>query len=648
MVLLLLSCLWMLLVPLSFGSWFLDQLRRWSKTYLSSNDTESVSVLVIWWLGIALLTALLETWALFGPLRGPTFLTVGLLSVGLPLLSRSGWQQVVGSLRLQFAHWSPLAWVTMVLVGLNLLVLGTLPPLDGDTAVYHAPFVRWLEEMGTVPGLANLDLHLGYNSSWFATEVLSSWGQWLGSPVQSLMPLTLILFTGYALAPLTRKQTGLLSYTALFRLLLGFVLLFWGSYGILSLGADSASIVLTFTILSQTAELGVPSRSQPLALGHLAVVLLILYAITIKLTVVPLVLIPLFWFWHYPRPGRIKVNLLIRMVSFGLILTLPWLLNTVTLTGYLFFPFPALDLLTVDWKVPATSVADHVSYIRNFARNPALTQYNVYGKPVSYWLPIWWQQQQPYDRFITLLLPGLALINLGIFIRCRTWQSQHRTKWSLLIGVTLLGIVFWFNSAPAYRFGYAFVLPLFCLLLIPLLAVCSRKLHLNLRPWLALSMVAALLATTTLIELRSFGVPRQLTPTEFSSLLAHLPAEDTRVMVAACYPIDSTGYYSLRAYLPGTTKLKLVYTLTRHGQLQANGLVATTQRWLLPAPYPVNTFEVFRVKQVKFLRPAAHPAHPEYGYWYAPFPATSTSPSSICLRSDQLREGFLPCQAASR
>ena len=46
--------------------------------------------------------------------------------------------------------------------------------LHTDTGLYHAQSIRWAEEYGTVPGLANLHLRLGYNSSAFPLTALFS------------------------------------------------------------------------------------------------------------------------------------------------------------------------------------------------------------------------------------------------------------------------------------------------------------------------------------------------------------------------------------------------------------------------------------------------------------------------------------------
>ena len=626
----------MLAVPLSFGGWLLGRLQEWSRHYVAPTGT--VSLLLVWWLGMALLTALLETWALFGPLRGAAFAVVAAAAVGLPLLDRSGANVVLRSIRQQLTLWRPAMWLAAAGIGIVLLAQATLSPTNGDTGMYHAPFIRWYEELGAVRGLANLQVQLGYNSSWFVAEVLSSWGQWLGSPLQSLNTLALGLFSAYALAPLGQRQAGVVPGKVLFRLLLGVVVLFWYSNGVLSLSPDLAAAVAAFTVMSQALELGTPGRHRPLTLGHLAVVVVVGYAITIKFSVVPLVLIPLVWLWRYKASRRAKTHLLMRLVSISLALMLPWLLNTVVLTGYLLFPFPGLDVLNVDWKFPRNLLYEHVTYIQNFGRNYLIDRYNVYGRPMSFWLPIWWQQQQFYDKIITLAAPGLAVLGMGILWLNRIRWAMRIADWTLVGGTTLAGIIFWFVSAPAYRFGYPFILPMLCLLLIPLLLALSQSSGLNLRPLLALVMVASALITALLTDLRSFGTPRRLTTIEFTNMLTQVLDYPGRLKVINSYLLDSAGIYNLRTDLPVADKAALGWILIRDGQLQRQGLMATGRHLIRPVPYPVNTFDTLRVKQVYFLRPAARTRIGEYGYWYAPFPATSNT--EIQLRTEELRDGF--------
>ena len=60
-----------------------------------------------------------------------------------------------------------------------------------DTGLYGAQAVRWLQTFPTVPGLANLHGHLGFNSSAFLCIAVLNRGPWSG--------LAFHLFTGFLL-----------------------------------------------------------------------------------------------------------------------------------------------------------------------------------------------------------------------------------------------------------------------------------------------------------------------------------------------------------------------------------------------------------------------------------------------------------------
>jgi hypothetical protein len=45
--------------------------------------------------------------------------------------------------------------------------LGTLQPVNSDTKIYHLQIIKWNNEYGTVPGIANLYPRYGLGSNWF-------------------------------------------------------------------------------------------------------------------------------------------------------------------------------------------------------------------------------------------------------------------------------------------------------------------------------------------------------------------------------------------------------------------------------------------------------------------------------------------------
>ena len=63
---------------------------------------------------------------------------------------------------------------------LLILVLNAGPFMMDDTDSYHIQMVKWIHEYGSVPGIANLHLRFGFNSSWFIAIAL------FGFPIHGL------------------------------------------------------------------------------------------------------------------------------------------------------------------------------------------------------------------------------------------------------------------------------------------------------------------------------------------------------------------------------------------------------------------------------------------------------------------------------
>ena len=55
--------------------------------------------------------------------------------------------------------------------------------MHDDTGLYHAQAIRWIEEYGVVPGLANLHSRFGYNSASFALSAFFSETWLIGRPM---------------------------------------------------------------------------------------------------------------------------------------------------------------------------------------------------------------------------------------------------------------------------------------------------------------------------------------------------------------------------------------------------------------------------------------------------------------------------------
>src|ERR1700722_3645896 len=75
------------------------------------------------------------------------------------------------------SNWRRNIWFVVCLIcfSLMILVLNAGPTMMDDTDSYHIQMIKWIQEYGSVPGIANLHLRFGFNTSWFTSIGLFSY-----------------------------------------------------------------------------------------------------------------------------------------------------------------------------------------------------------------------------------------------------------------------------------------------------------------------------------------------------------------------------------------------------------------------------------------------------------------------------------------
>jgi hypothetical protein len=301
MMILLLAALYALLLPLGFGVLLLQLIRRSLKHYLTDAP---VSVLTYWLGGTALLTALLECWSFAGPIH--TAAHVAAAGMGLLGMLQPEGRQLLRGIGASVGRLHIGIQLLGVLLTLCAFMLSTLPPFNVDTAIYHAQALRWLEEVGIVPGLANVDIHLGFNSAWFVPEALFSWGRYWGSPLQVLNSVFFVLFGWYGLGGLNRLVRGQGQPVDVLKALLVIMMTFWLADDLPSLSPDPAATLIVFGIITQALALPLPA-GRPLSVAHAALLLIIRHPQALYFACVaagPLVAGPFPAVPQWPFPGH--------------------------------------------------------------------------------------------------------------------------------------------------------------------------------------------------------------------------------------------------------------------------------------------------------------------------------------------------------
>lgn len=461
--------------------------------------------------GMAILTVFAEFFSLLFPIGWQIHLI--LLSGAIILLATRRIQPPRINLP---GGWLPL----LVLATALLLTLLIAPqrPINPDTNLYHAQAIRWIETYPAVPGLGNLHGRLAFDSAWLVTNALFSFS-FLGLGSLRLSASVLFLAAIFIFwQGLPGLKSGQVSASTLLRL--GFLPLGFYVLGgeISSPGTDLPVSLLIWIITLLWVEQ--METEQP---HHLALItLLAFFAVTVKLSALPLLLFCLPVFFGKPRRQILWAALC------GALVLIPFLARNVILSGYLIYPYPSLDFFSFDWKVPFERAEadrlDVLRYGRLAGRGDLPTR-------IWDWFPNWWERQTINRRVIfsaALLTPLSAL--LARFSPPRLWAG-----WAALY----CGVLFWLFSAPDYRFGYGFLLAALLLALSPWFAPLIKRLP------IPPAHLAALTACLTLIFLAA-TLALSLDPQTLPARLL-LPASYDRLPVDPC-PLVNASAFCARSY----------------------------------------------------------------------------------------------------
>jgi hypothetical protein len=270
------------------------------------------------------------------------------------------------------------------------------------------------------------------------------------------------------------------------------------------------------------------NAEQPHPLYPLLIGLFSVFAITIKLSALPIILLALFVAGAalYQRQTRV----LTLLAGGCLLAVLPFLIRNVILSGYLIYPFPSIDLFSFDWKVPLTRAMEERNSILAWGRFPLIDPAKVLAMPFSDWLPLWFVKQT-LNRRVLLSLAGVSVFGVIPLLRVTAQRNPILPVW--LAGY--FGGWLWLLSAPDFRFGYGFIIPAILLAFLPWVAAMAQKTQAAARGSDLFSPVSPLSLTLQLALLVFLGFTL-LRSTETRTLAARviLPTDYDNVLTQPC------------------------------------------------------------------------------------------------------------------
>lgn len=323
-----------------------------------------------------------------------------------------------------------------------------------DSSLYHAQSIRWIEEYGVVKGLGNLNGRFAYNSSIFAVSALYSMvflgGESLHT-VNGLIAFILSLET-LNLGKCFRRKKMLLSDYARVAVLYYFSLV-WDE--VIAPSSDYAVMFVIFFIVIKWLVLLEDSETKNNMAPYSLLCVLSVYALTLKLSAGLILILVIKPAYGLLREKRWKEILL--YLAMGLLTAVPWMARTVVISGWLFYPFSALDLFDVDWKMSDIgAINTDAVQIKIWAKGANSIGINATFRQ---WFPNWFLNHLTFmEKLIVIgdIMSSIVVVIGGL----RTLLKKQWDKISALfvLFAMMCCYLFWQFSAPMPRYGHAYIL----------------------------------------------------------------------------------------------------------------------------------------------------------------------------------------------
>jgi hypothetical protein len=339
-----------------------------------------------------------------------------------------------------------------------------------DSGLYHLPTIRWINEYPIVPGLGNLHGRLAFNQSFFTYAAALNAGWFHGHEggasngflilvllLQSIQGLT----SRFRLAPEEREKSPL-TWVVNLLVLPVIAYLALSSDGLSSPTPDLAATLLEVSMfmifvrgVGEWTTGGEPPHFYATILPLLAAT-----AITVKLSTIAFagtIIVACIMYEIHPsyRDARVLRRTLLRLVP-AAVIVIVWLARGVVLSGCPLYP-TTVGCLGVDWMIPQAKIVNEANWVYSWAREPGIHWRFVLGK--HDWMQLWIARES--HDFLGLVFPLASaiifVVAAAVMRRAARLRGSATTFAGYVIFIPLIvGIAFWFVTAPDPRFGRAF------------------------------------------------------------------------------------------------------------------------------------------------------------------------------------------------
>ena len=346
------------------------------------------------------------------------------------------------------AHlWLKLTYGAVILVALSTVIIEVG---ETDTWFYHAQSMQWIKEYAAVPGLGNIHGRFAFNSNYF---VISAFYAFWFTDDQVLFPLCSFFFMILSVRLLTKLDHARVSGDHRWFIVYFLLMIFLSFQTLLLISSTSTDIISLILIVYVFLLFFEVYQQEQKGFENLILWSLVALSVTFKLSSLLIVFLLLFTI-----PKALKEGRFFTYVTIAVLIGLPFIARNIMISGYLLYPVPSLDILSVDWKIPMEEVQFEKDLVEGWAKQPYGSTYmekfedipKILDLPFRDWLKIWWPAQSiKWQAFMLLGLLNIPLLFLSLF------RKEH--AYSIAFGALVVNLLFWFDQAPQPRFAYGFI-----------------------------------------------------------------------------------------------------------------------------------------------------------------------------------------------
>ncbi|RZJ67666.1 MAG: hypothetical protein EOO50_05130 [Flavobacterium sp.] len=427
MLLIALTFVYIAFTTINFGAF--------TNVFFRTKTTDFATVSMLGLFGVTMFTSV---WAIFDRVNWEFHVVLLLLNIALFFVFRNSVTAIYRALRIEFGKLPKTIKLFFAVSGFLIIAKSASAPYILDNESYYIQTVKWLNEYGFVPGLANLHIFLAQMSGWHIAQSAFSFS-FLYPNFNDLSGYCLLLANLFAVLRLCEYfKTD--SKIALIIGLLPVANVFFLQFS----GAPAADIPI-FVLTFMACFYFVGSWRDPNRNSFNLLVILILFALFIKITVIAIVLLPIFLLFK-----NVKELITLRIAILGILVLSLFVIRNCIASGFPLFPLPNTFGFDSDYAMPKTVANFFFVESRPYPFGLTKSQYDAMP---FYEIFLTWLRLPKLHGFFNTVGVMLAILSPVFIFKFRN------TKPMWLLYVTMLfQLVLLLYLSPQYRFFMNFIL----------------------------------------------------------------------------------------------------------------------------------------------------------------------------------------------